>query len=78
MSCFWGHIVLAARDTQEWVNILFFVAIAAFWAIGSVLKAKANKSVKQKQAKRQPGVKPVERAPLRQTVKKPTHPQAPR
>jgi hypothetical protein len=66
------------------MNILFFVAIAAFYAIGSVLKAKANKSAKQKQAKRQPGVKPVERAPLRQpvkktpppaTVKKPAYPQ---
>lgn len=81
-----AQIILAARDTGEWMNILFFVAIAAFYAIGSVLKAKANKSAKQKQAKQQPGVKPVERAPLRQpvkktpppaTVKKPSYPQIP-
>jgi hypothetical protein len=86
MNCFLAQIILAARDTGEWMNILFFVAIAAFYAIGSVLKAKANKSAKQKQAKRQPGVKPAERAPLRQavkktpppaTVKKPAYPQPP-
>jgi hypothetical protein len=58
------------------VNILFFVAIAAFWAIGNLLKAKANKSAKQKQAKRQPGVKPVQRSPLRQPVKKTLPPAA--
>ncbi len=86
MNCLWGHVILAARDTGEWMNILFFVAIAAFYAIGSVLKAKANKSAKEKQAKERQGVKPVERAPLRQavkktpppaTVKKPAYPQRP-
>lgn len=70
MNCLWQHIILAARDMEDWMNILFFVAIAAFYAIGSVLKAKANKSAKQRQAKRQPRVKPVERAPLRQPEKK--------
>ncbi len=87
MSCLWGHVILAARDTGEWMNILFFVAIAAFYAIGSVLKAKANKSAKEKQANEPQGVKPVERVPLRQavkktppppTVKKPAYPQPPR
>jgi hypothetical protein len=86
MDFFGRQAILAARDMEQWMNILFFVAIAAFYAIGSVLKARANKSAKQRQAKRQPGVKPVERAPLRQpvkntpppaTVKKPAYPQAP-
>jgi len=87
MSCFWQHIILAARDTEEWMNILFFVAIAAFYAIGSVLKARASKSAKQKKAAEQQGVKPIEKTPVRPTVKKapppatvkkPAYPQPPR
>jgi hypothetical protein len=58
------------------MRILFFVVIAAFYVIGNVLKAKANKSAKQKQAKRQPGVKPFQRSPLRQPVKKTPPPAA--
>jgi hypothetical protein len=85
MSCFWQQIILAARDTEEWMNILFFVAIAAFYAIGSVLKAKASKSAKQKKAAERQGVKPIRKTPARPTVKKapppatvkkPSYPQA--
>ncbi|UCF44394.1 MAG: hypothetical protein JSV99_05660 [Planctomycetota bacterium] len=87
MNCFWGQIVLAARDTEEWMNILFFVAIAAFYAIGSVLKAKASKSAKQKKAAERQGVRPTEKGPVRPaakkspppaTVTKPAYPQPPR
>ena len=69
------------------MNILFFVAIAAFYAIGSVLKAKASKSAKQKKAAERQGVKPIEKTPARPTVKKapppaavkkPAYPQRPR
>ena len=31
--------VLAQRDGEEWVNILFIVAVAVFWAIGGLIKA---------------------------------------
>jgi hypothetical protein len=31
--------VLAQRDGDEWVNILFIVAVAVFWAIGGLIKA---------------------------------------
>ncbi len=69
------------------MNILFFVAIAAFYAIGSVLKAKASKSAKQKKAAERQGVKPIQKTPTRPAVKKapppaavkkPAYPQPPR
>ncbi len=87
MSCFWRHIILAARDMEEWMNILFFVAIAAFYAIGSALKAKASKSAKQKKAAERQGVRPSAKGPVRPAVKKapppaaikkPQYPQPPR
>lgn len=39
-------IILARRnnDVEGWMQILVFVALAVFWAVGGILKAKANKS----------------------------------
>jgi hypothetical protein len=87
MDFFCRHTILAARDMEEWMNILFFVAIAAFYAIGSVLKAKASKSAKQKKAAERQGVRPSAKGPVRPAVKKapppaaikkPQYPQPPR
>ncbi len=40
------QIILARRndDVQGWMQILVFVALAVFWAIGGILKSKVNKS----------------------------------
>ena len=39
-------IILARRnnDVGGWMQILVFIALAVFWAVGGILKAKANKS----------------------------------
>jgi hypothetical protein len=83
MNFFCRQTILAARDMEEWMNILFFVVIAAFYAIGSALKAKANK---KKAAERQ-GVRPSAKGPVRPAakkapspaaIKKPQYPQPPR
>lgn len=40
---------LAQGDAEEWVNILFIVAVAVFWAIGGLIKAAgAKKNAPQK------------------------------
>jgi len=40
------QIILARRndDAESWMNILFVVVLAVVWAIGGIIKAKANKS----------------------------------
>jgi len=39
--------LLAQDDASEWINILFMVVLAVFWAIGGLLKSGANKKGKQ-------------------------------
>ena len=58
-----GGQVLAARNRDKdsgWVQILFFVIVSVFWAIGSIVKSKANKTVKGKE---QTPSKPVRKPP---------------
>ncbi len=45
MSELLAQIILARRnnDTEGWMNILFVVVLAVFWAIGGIIKAKAKK-----------------------------------
>ena len=52
-----AQLILAARDkdVESWTNILFIMALAAFYVIGSILKARANKQ--QKQDQKEPGRK---------------------
>jgi hypothetical protein len=40
------QIILAGRsdDVESWMNILFVIVLAVFWAIGGIIKAKANKA----------------------------------
>ena len=40
-----AQIILAGRsdDAEGWMNILFVIALAVFWAIGGIVKAKAKK-----------------------------------
>jgi hypothetical protein len=60
------QIILAQRndDVERLMNILFIVVLAAFWLIGGIIKAKANKSGTQ--AKEQPR-KPTRKPPVHST-----------
>lgn len=63
MNDFLLQIILAQRNdgVESLMNILFVVVLAAFWLIGGIIKAKANKSGPQdKQSPR----KPVRRPPV--------------
>jgi hypothetical protein len=56
MNYWLAQLILAARkssDDNGWVQILVFVVLAIFWALGSILKAKANKGAARK--KQTPG-----------------------
>ncbi|MHC4322957.1 MAG: hypothetical protein ACYSUX_01645 [Planctomycetota bacterium] len=57
------QIILARRnnDSDGWMNILFVVVLAVFWAIGGIIKAKANKPGAQD---KQPPLKPGRKPPL--------------
>jgi hypothetical protein len=64
MNCFLAQIILAARknDDKGWINIVFIVALAIFYAVGSVLKAKKSKAEQKgdEQLARKPARKPPE------------------
>ena len=64
MDSFLGQIILAARDSdaENWMNILFVVAIVIFYAIGSIVKARANKLGEQEQGEERPGRRPADAA----------------
>ncbi len=47
---------LAQGDAEEWINILFIVAVAVFWAIGGLIKAAGAK-------KKRPQKQPEDRRP---------------
>ena len=59
-----AQIILAARkgDAENWMNILFIVAIVVFYAVANIVKARANKSKEQQgeQAGRKPVLEPSE------------------
>ena len=63
MSELLAQIILAGRsdDGESWMSILVFVVLAVFWAIGGIVKAKANKSGSSDE--QLPG-KPVRKPPL--------------
>jgi len=60
-----AQLILAARDkdVESWTNILFIMALAAFYVIGSILKARANKQ--QKLEQEEPGRRPPEESTQR-------------
>jgi hypothetical protein len=65
MSYWLAQLVLAARNSNEengWVQILFFVILSIFWAVGSIIKkAKANKTAPKE--KEQTPRKPIRKQP---------------
>ena len=68
-----AQIILAARNRNledtGWMQILIAVVLAVFYAVGSIVKAKANMSRDQEQEEEQPsrkrGFRPVEGTPGR-------------
>ena len=56
-----AQIILAARkgDAENWMNILFIVAIVIFYAVANIVKARANKS-REQEAGRKPVLEPSE------------------
>ena len=58
-----AQVILAGRsdDAEGWMNILFVVVLAVFWAIGGIIKAKSNKPGGRDE--QSPG-KPVRKPPL--------------
>jgi hypothetical protein len=75
-----AQIVLARRneDVEGWMNILFVVVLAVFWALGGILKARSSRSAQSRQ--KQPLAPKLARRPppssgLReQLLKEPRHP----
>lgn len=63
MSELLAQIILAGRsdDAEGWMNILIVVVLAVFWAIGGIIKAKANKTGAPGE---QPPGKPARKPPL--------------
>jgi hypothetical protein len=53
MNMFLSQLFILARnqDVGGWVNILIIVALAAFWAIGGIIKARAEQNRMQKNKK---------------------------
>ncbi len=46
MNSFLAQLILAGRseDAEKWMNILFVVVLAVFWALGGILKARGKKT----------------------------------
>lgn len=66
MCPFLSQTIVLARngDADGWMEILVLVVIAIFWAVGGILKAKANKQksrIAEEPAAKPPG-RPIERA----------------
>ncbi len=56
--------ILQARrneDLESWMNILFVVVLAIFWALGGILKARSKSA--QGRQKEQPAPRPVRKPP---------------
>lgn len=76
MNCFLAQINLLARngDGKDWYQVLFVVALAIFYAVGSILKAKKSKAeqkgdeqLARKPARKPPeGIKDLQKQPLQQ------------
>jgi len=63
MNVFLTQILLARRndEAEGWMNLLFVIVVAVFWAVGGILKAKSRKPDHKDQTQSQR--KPVRRRP---------------
>ncbi len=71
-GCIFQFGLLAQNDGNEWMNILFIVVVAVFWAIGGLVKASSNKRGKQgaPPTSREPSAGPKRGTLLQQLAKK--------
>jgi hypothetical protein len=78
-----GGQVLAARNSNErdigWMQIVVFVILAIFYAVGSIIKARANKTAPKgkEQTPRKPARKPPESSIEIQLLKQLWRPERP-
>ena len=76
-----GGQVLAARNSDEkdtgWMQILVFVILSVFYAVGSIVKARANKTAPKgkEQVPRKPARKPPDLQILKQFFGLPEEPE---
>ena len=83
MNCFLAQINLLARngDGKDWYQVLFVVAVAIFYVVGSILKAKTSKDEQKgdEQLARKPAGKPPEGARdlQKQLLERPRRPAGP-
>ena len=77
-----GGQVLAARNSDEkdtgWMQILVFVILSVFYAVGSIVKARANKTAPKgkEQVPRKPARKPPDLQILKQFFGLPEEPES--
>jgi hypothetical protein len=82
MNYWLAQLVLAARDSNErdagWMQILVFVILSVFYAVGSIVKARANKTAPkgEKQIPRKPARKPPDLQILKQFFGLPEEPES--
>jgi hypothetical protein len=83
MNYWLAQLILAARDSNEkdtgWMQILVFVILSVFYALGSIVKARANKTAPKgkEQIPRKPARKPTERTRDLQMLKQLWRPEKP-
>jgi len=83
MNYWLAQLILAAQNRDRdtgWVQILIFVILTVFYAVGSIVKAKANKTAlkEEKQVPRKPVRKPpAEAEGARELFKQPQRPVMP-
>jgi len=78
-----AQVILAGRrdETEGWMNILFVVVLAIFWAVGGIIKARSKKSDTPggKSTPRKPARRPPARfsQPREQLLKQSRQPSGP-
>lgn len=79
-----AQLILAARNRDDdggWMQILVFLMVAVFYAVGGIIKAATNKAEPKKQGKqppRKPVHKPQRSKDTQMPKQKPWHPEKPK
>ncbi|MFA5553707.1 MAG: hypothetical protein WCZ89_07330 [Phycisphaerae bacterium] len=81
MDLILGQLILAARrndgDESGWVQLLVFLVLGVFWAVGGIMKARADKEAKKKQLEAEEiSSEPTQQRPVRRyTIQRQPKPQ---
>lgn len=70
MDLILGQLILAARrsdgDENGWMQLLVFLVLGVFWAVGGIMKARAEKEAKKKQLESEEiPAQPTQQLPVR-------------